>query len=58
MLASLRSFVRGTVAQLAAYRLPVPPGADPTSPADAGALSQQSVPPMLYPSIGTAWRRS
>jgi hypothetical protein len=53
VLASLRAFVRGTVATLAAYQLPAPEGSDP---ADAAALSQQRAP-MLYPSISTAWRR-
>ncbi|MGN9907143.1 hypothetical protein ACTMTJ_06240 [Phytohabitans sp. LJ34] len=46
VLASLRSFVRGSVTAIAAYRLP---GADP-------ALSQQPAP-MLYPSISTEWRK-
>jgi hypothetical protein len=54
VLASLRSFVRGTVATLASYQLPVPAGTDP---AHVKALSQQSAP-MLYPSISTAWRAS
>ncbi|MEO3923364.1 hypothetical protein ABGB07_05825 [Micromonosporaceae bacterium B7E4] len=53
VLASLRSFVRGTVAELAAYQLPAPAGTDP---ALARALSQQAAP-MLYPSISTEWRR-
>ncbi|MEN3614582.1 hypothetical protein [Plantactinospora sp. ZYX-F-223] len=53
VLASLRSFVRGTVAELAAYQLPAPAGTDP---ALAKALSQQAAP-MLYPSISTEWRR-
>ncbi|MGI5148705.1 hypothetical protein ACQEVC_20380 [Plantactinospora sp. CA-294935] len=53
VLASLRSFVRGTVADLAAYQLPAPAGTDP---AHARALSQQAAP-MLYPSISTEWRR-
>ncbi|GAB3984320.1 hypothetical protein [Plantactinospora veratri] len=53
VLASLRSFVRGTVAELAAYQLPAPAGTDP---AQAKALSQQAAP-MLYPSISTEWRR-
>lgn len=53
VLASLRAFVRGTVATLAAYRMPAPEGSDP---AHAAALSQQPAP-MLYPSIFTAWRR-
>ncbi|WP_045745925.1 hypothetical protein [Actinoplanes rectilineatus] len=45
VLASLRSFVRGTVGTLAGYQFdPVP------------ALGQQPAP-MLYPSIGTEWRR-
>ncbi|HEU5474278.1 MAG TPA: hypothetical protein VFV67_26825 [Actinophytocola sp.] len=43
-LASLRSFVRSSVVQLAGYRF----GSDP-------ALAQQVAPPQLYPSIGTAW---
>ncbi|WP_422774127.1 hypothetical protein ACN28C_15380 [Plantactinospora sp. WMMC1484] len=54
VLASLRSFVRSTVADLAAYQLPTP--AAGTDPALARALSQQAAP-MLYPSISTEWRR-
>jgi hypothetical protein len=53
VLASLRSFVRGTVGTLAAYELPAPAGTDPAA---AKALSQQPAP-MLYPSISTAWRK-
>jgi hypothetical protein len=53
VLASLRSFVRGSVTALAAYQLPAPAGSDP---AHAAALSQQPAP-MLYPSISTEWRR-
>ncbi|GAA3763699.1 hypothetical protein GCM10022225_57050 [Plantactinospora mayteni] len=53
VLASLRSFVRGTVAELAGYQLPAPAGTDP---ALARVLSQQAAP-MLYPSISTEWRR-
>ena len=53
VLASLRSFVRGTVTALAAYQLPAPAGTDP---AIAKALSQQAAP-MLYPSISTEWRQ-
>ncbi|PZG07152.1 hypothetical protein [Nonomuraea aridisoli] len=50
VLASLRSFVRGTVTSLAAYQPPAPDGsADP-------ALSQQRAP-MMYPSISVEWRR-
>jgi hypothetical protein len=52
VLASLRSFLRGSVTTLAAYRLPAPAGSDP---AHAAAHSQQPAP-MLYPSISTAWR--
>jgi hypothetical protein len=54
VLSALRSFMRGTVAALAAYQLPAPEGTDPV---DAAALSQQRAP-MLYPSISTAWRDS
>ncbi|MFY1672144.1 hypothetical protein ACN27G_19585 [Plantactinospora sp. WMMB334] len=54
VLASLRSFVRNTVAELAAYQLPAP--AAGTDPALARALSQQAAP-MLYPSISMEWRR-
>ncbi|MEV0727326.1 hypothetical protein [Polymorphospora sp. NPDC050346] len=54
VLASLRSFVRGTVPVLAAYQLPTP---GTTDPALAMALSQQPAP-MLYPSISTEWRQS
>jgi hypothetical protein len=53
VLASLRSFMRGTVATLAAYQLPAPAGSDP---ATAAALSQQRAP-MLYPSISLEWRK-
>lgn len=53
VLASLRSFVRGSVTALAAYQMPAPAGSDP---AHAAALSQQPAP-MLYPSISTEWRR-
>ncbi len=55
VLASLRTFLRGTVVTLSAYRLPVPAGTDP---ALVDALSQQQLPPILYPSISTAWRAS
>ncbi|MCX4471883.1 hypothetical protein OOK41_16470 [Micromonospora sp. NBC_01655] len=54
VLASLRSFVRGTVGALAAYRLPAPAGT--ADPAVAQALSQQPAP-MLYPSVSTEWRK-
>ncbi|MFC4019208.1 hypothetical protein ACFOW4_14840 [Micromonospora sp. GCM10011542] len=54
VLASLRSFVRGTVATLAAYQLPAPSGTDPDV---AIALSQQHVP-VLYPANSTEWRKS
>jgi hypothetical protein len=53
VLASLRSFMRGTVAVLSAYQLPAPDGTDPSIAAE---LSQQRAP-MLYPSISTAWRQ-
>jgi hypothetical protein len=49
VLASLRSFVRGTVTTIAGYQLPAPEGSDP-------AFSQQPAP-MLYPSISTEWRK-
>ncbi|RCG31026.1 hypothetical protein DQ384_13870 [Sphaerisporangium album] len=55
VLASLRSFMRGTVANLAAYQPPAPAGTTP-DPATAAALSQQRAP-MLYPSISVEWRR-
>lgn len=55
VLTSLRSFVRGTVVTLAAYQLPPAPGG---RPADTAALSQQTAPPLLYPSITSAWTRS
>ncbi|MEU8263026.1 hypothetical protein AB0C02_20645 [Micromonospora sp. NPDC048999] len=54
VLASLRSFLRGTVAELAAYQLPVPGAADPDA---RKALSQQRVP-ILYPANSTEWRKS
>ncbi|BCB88435.1 hypothetical protein [Phytohabitans suffuscus] len=53
VLASLRSFVRGSVSTLAAYQLPAPAGSDP---AHAAAHSQQPAP-MLYPSISAEWRK-
>ncbi|MCW6008274.1 hypothetical protein K1W54_27580 [Micromonospora sp. CPCC 205371] len=53
VLASLRSFVRGTVTTIAAYQLPAPAG---TAPAAAVPLSQQPAP-MLYPSISLEWRK-
>ncbi|GLW10010.1 hypothetical protein Misp01_51390 [Microtetraspora sp. NBRC 13810] len=56
VLASLRSFMRGTVANLAAYRLPAPEGTGSADPATAAALSQQRAP-MLYPSIAQEWRK-
>jgi hypothetical protein len=43
-LASLRMFLRTTVTTVAGYRF----GADPV-------LAQQVAPPLLYPSITTAW---
>ncbi|MGK5739352.1 hypothetical protein [Micromonospora sp. URMC 103] len=54
VLASLRSFVRGTVASLAAYQPPTPDAADPEA---ARALSQQRVP-ILYPANSTEWRKA
>ncbi|MFE9204375.1 MULTISPECIES: hypothetical protein [unclassified Micromonospora] len=54
VLASLRSFLRGTVAALAAYQLPAP---DATDPEVGRALSQQHVP-ILYPSNSTEWRKA
>ncbi|WP_380166455.1 hypothetical protein [Jannaschia sp. R86511] len=49
VLASLRSFVRGTVTTLSAYTVPGPGGSlDPR-------LSQQGPAPLLYPSVATAW---
>ncbi|TMR92943.1 hypothetical protein [Nonomuraea basaltis] len=57
VLASLRSFMRGTVVTLAAYRLPAPGGTGTTAdPATAAALSQQRAP-MMYPSISVEWRK-
>ena len=53
VLASLRSFVRGTIGTLAAYQMPTPAGTDPVV---ARALSQQPAP-LLYPSIATEWRK-
>jgi len=50
VLASLRSFMRGSVTTLASYQMPTPAGGDPA------ALSQQPAP-MMYPSISTAWRK-
>lgn len=54
VLASLRSFMRSTVAALAAYQLPAPAGTDPEI---AKALSQQHAP-ILYPANSTEWRKS
>ena len=53
VLASLRSFMRTTVAELGAYQLPF---AGPAGNADPALLSQQAAPPALYPSIDTARR--
>lgn len=53
VLRSLRSYLRSTVAELSAYRLPPPEG----TAGDDAALSQQRAP-MLYPSVSTAWRKS
>jgi len=53
VLSSLRTFMRTTVAELAAYQLPF---AGPAGSADPAILSQQAVPPALYPSIDTARR--
>ncbi|MFJ8582295.1 hypothetical protein [Micromonospora sp. NPDC093277] len=53
VLASLRSFLRGTVSALAAYQLP----AGATDPDTGKALSQQRVP-ILYPSNSTEWRKA
>ena len=52
-LASLRSFVRGTVATLSGYRLP-----PAVAGSDDDALAQQSVPPELYPVLAHARRAS
>ncbi len=52
VLSSLRNFMRSTVPTLAGYQLPPPEGGDP---AQAAELSQQGPPPVLYPSILTAW---
>jgi hypothetical protein len=52
VLSSLRGFARSTVPTLAAYQVPAPEGTDP---AQAAELSQQGPPPVLYPSILTAW---
>ncbi|SCF00849.1 hypothetical protein GA0074695_2840 [Micromonospora viridifaciens] len=54
VLASLRSFLRGTVAALAAYQMPTP---GTTDPAVGKALSQQHVP-ILYPSNSVEWRKA
>ncbi|MEU5563245.1 MULTISPECIES: hypothetical protein [Micromonospora] len=54
VLASLRSFLRGTVATLAAYQLPVSGATDPEV---AKALSQQHAP-VLYPANSTEWRKA
>ncbi len=54
VLASLRTFLRGTVVTLSEYRLPVPTRTDPEH---VVPLSQQRAP-ILYPSISTAWRAS
>jgi hypothetical protein len=53
VLSSLRAFMRTTVAELSAYQLPFN---GPTGTADPALLSQQAVPPALYPSIDTARR--
>ncbi|MEW1920010.1 hypothetical protein [Pseudarthrobacter oxydans] len=53
VLASLRSFMRTTAAELSGYQVPF---AGPTGNADPALLSQQAAPPALYPSIDTARR--
>jgi len=53
VLASLRSFMRTTVAELSAYQVPF---AGAAGTADPALLSQQAAPPALYPSIETARR--
>lgn len=55
VLAGLRSFMRNTVAPLAAYQLPAAPAA--TEPGPLG-LTQQSAPPALYPSIDVTRTKS
>lgn len=55
VLASLRGFSRSTLGVIASFQLPPAPGG---APADAAALQQQSSPPLLYPSITTAWTAS
>nr|WP_269779475.1 hypothetical protein [Propioniciclava soli] len=52
VLASLRRFVRGSVADIATWAPPVPAGV--TGPADL--LQQQAAVPLLYPATATAWR--
>ena len=53
VLASLRSFMRTTVAELSAYQMPF---TGPAGNADPALLSQQAAPPALYPSIDTSRR--
>lgn len=55
VLASLRAFLRTTVAEISAFQMPVPAG---SGSADAAAMSQQSHPPLLYPSIATEWTKA
>lgn len=52
VLSDLRTFMRFTVAELSAYQLPFAAAGS----ADPALLSQQAVPPALYPSIDTARR--
>ncbi len=51
VLASLRSFLRGTVPTISSWQPAVTTGA----PDDAARLAQQQAVPALYPSILTAW---
>jgi hypothetical protein len=55
VLASLRSFMRTTVAELSAYQVPF---TGQSGNADPALLSQQAAPPALYPSIDTGRRKA
>jgi hypothetical protein len=51
LLTSVRGFLRSTPATISDWQVPAPPGPE----GDHGRLQQQSAPPVLYPSIATAW---
>lgn len=54
VLASLRRFVRGSIATVAGWQPPTPSGVS----GYRELLQQQTAVPVMYPSIATAWRNS